>query len=638
LGYSGIENSLIIEFDTYPSNYITGACPLIADPNDNHVGLMRNGNPGHSVDSPAAVLNNITLEDGAVHTVNIAYVASTETLTVQIDGNLVATFQTSLNGIGLTDGMAWVGFTSGQGFARQDVDILSWYFNRPANCTQNQVALVSSQPQPSTTMLKDMLVSQTDGLQVLSGPAINAAKDGLLAWGSTNVIVAERLVLGTSPNNQIWYRIQKGDLSGWIIAQFNSVDYVLGGDVCTANNLPAPTQLTFRYDRKAAASYAIAHAYQNDAIWDPGSGRTTARLSRAIKVISSFLLANLIPFANFDYGGNISRQTGATGSAVFISESIWLGGLPMTTDVDLNAGCPGEDNTAGWRFCDPYFSRPWGFHTTLVSYYSKQSPHAPFTVNNNVLGDDGKGALVFISASPNAPTITTNDLIENKIFDLVGLQSGGVTGKRGPAGLFDSSRMWDFIKTNTPLHDIQAGDYLWIDSGPPPKGAGGADFHGFLVVGWGPIRACSEIMDDGINTRPIFSLQEGNGLDKLEATFTSSPETVPYIADFAGVRSSRRTQRTVPRPFYCTWYQQRYRREGNSTDPYNDEKEMIERGLESNGFGSGAFGFDLSSGKHNWYFYTLPDKVQIDVVGKLYVVTDWQWEPNSGQPVLERPQ
>jgi Legume lectin domain/Putative amidase domain len=132
LGYGGINNSLIIEFDTYPNNYISGACPWIADPNDNHVGLLRNGNPIHSVDSPAAVLNNITLEDGAVHTVNIAYVASTETLTVQIDGNLVATFQTSLNGIGLTDGMAWVGFTSGQGFARQDIDILSWYFNRQA--------------------------------------------------------------------------------------------------------------------------------------------------------------------------------------------------------------------------------------------------------------------------------------------------------------------------------------------------------------------------------------------------------------------------------------------------------------------------------------------------------------------------
>jgi hypothetical protein len=139
LGYGGINNSLIIEFDTYPSNYISGACPGIADPNDNHVGLLRNGNPIHSVDSPAAVLNNITLEDGAVHTVNIAYVASTETLTVQIDGNLVATFQTSLNGIGLTDGMAWVGFTSGQGFARQDIDILSWSFNRPAQTPTCQV-------------------------------------------------------------------------------------------------------------------------------------------------------------------------------------------------------------------------------------------------------------------------------------------------------------------------------------------------------------------------------------------------------------------------------------------------------------------------------------------------------------------
>jgi hypothetical protein len=143
IGYGGIDNSLIIEFDTYTNSYITAECGGVGDPNDNHIGLLRNGVPNHGPDTPAVVLNNIWMEDSNVHSVKITYVTTTQTLTVHMDDSLVASFQTSLEGLGMDDGWAWVGFTAGQGGARQDVDIWGWSFTRPMQTQTCQVDMLN---------------------------------------------------------------------------------------------------------------------------------------------------------------------------------------------------------------------------------------------------------------------------------------------------------------------------------------------------------------------------------------------------------------------------------------------------------------------------------------------------------------
>ncbi|KAB2892950.1 MAG: hypothetical protein F9K28_10685 [Bacteroidetes bacterium] len=106
---------------------------------------------------------------------------------------------------------------------------------------------------------------------------------------------------------------------------------------------------------------------------------------------------------------------------------------------------------------------------------------------------------------------------------------------------------------STNLAAINAGDYLFIN----PEGF---DKHGFLVAGWGPIQDCK---------------------DAIATTYTNLPvereeNTIPYIIDFSGGPNDR-VQTPVARPFYCSKYR-------------------------------GGFG---EMGRHEWYFFTLPDSVTI---------------------------
>ena len=86
LGYEGISNSLIVEFDTYRNR----------DRNDisvDHIGIMSNGGSNHSASSSLkgpiqASATSANIEDGMDHNVKIVWVASTETLGVYFDCDL----------------------------------------------------------------------------------------------------------------------------------------------------------------------------------------------------------------------------------------------------------------------------------------------------------------------------------------------------------------------------------------------------------------------------------------------------------------------------------------------------------------------------------------------------------------------
>jgi hypothetical protein len=94
---------------------------------------------------------------------------------VYIDGNFIVTFQTNLDDIDFNDGKAWVGFTSGQGLARQDIDIWNWSFTRSLQMAACQVAITSNPSQTISvyaTPLDVFTNNPIGGLSLNGGSAI----------------------------------------------------------------------------------------------------------------------------------------------------------------------------------------------------------------------------------------------------------------------------------------------------------------------------------------------------------------------------------------------------------------------------------------------------------------------------------
>lgn len=119
LGYSGITPSLAVEFDTW-----NNGAP--SDTSDNHIGIDLNG----SITSVQTV-DTAVLDDGTVFYVWIDYDGST--LTVRLSKSPVRPSSPTMSRaldlatiLGTTS--AFVGFTSGTGFAYSNHDILTWQF------------------------------------------------------------------------------------------------------------------------------------------------------------------------------------------------------------------------------------------------------------------------------------------------------------------------------------------------------------------------------------------------------------------------------------------------------------------------------------------------------------------------------
>lgn len=392
-------------------------------------------------------------------------------------------------------------------------------------------------------------------------------------------MVDARLDFGTAPNRQIWYRVNHlGDV-GWIVAHMNERDYVHGGDPC--GSIAPPTQLSFTYNRHAAANYAIEHSWQNNSLTNPIAG---FRVTRRLTVNQS---GYFIPFANFTYS-NLTGGTGATGSAMFISEAIWAGGLPMTL-ASTNSCDPNATNDAGWCWASTTGngnpSNPWDKHEQIVAYYTDSlapSTVGGYNVINTVLDSGSKGTRLdsftntldadFFSGNRDA-ALTEEDFFNNPDPpDSTDFNISIPTLRQGE--VLDVPDL-DF-RVSTNLGSIEMGDYILID---PFDTGGGA--HGFLVVGWGAIENC----EDSLTIRRIV----GNFTESRV-----SDNTVPYVVDFTTATSP------TPRPFYCSIY--------------NDQIPPV----------TGYFN------RHDWYFYTLSNSITINT-SQLFVDPNWQWDENAGQ-------
>ena len=94
IGYGGIDQSLIVEFDTFQNNGGADQGPeAFSDPTYDHIAIMKNGVANHASSSnlagpTQASDNSVNIEDGVDHEVKIEWVSSSQTLKVYFDCNL----------------------------------------------------------------------------------------------------------------------------------------------------------------------------------------------------------------------------------------------------------------------------------------------------------------------------------------------------------------------------------------------------------------------------------------------------------------------------------------------------------------------------------------------------------------------
>ena len=146
IGYSGVLNSVAIEFDTFDNGEVGGS---------NHVAVDTNGALNGTGVSPYGVsscsgfgFTSGCMSNGNVWTVNIAYNGTNLTVSVQDGANAVQNLiNTSIDIPSLLGtNNAFVGFTAGTGGGFENQDILNWQF---ANTPQ----LVNGVPEPGSLVL-----------------------------------------------------------------------------------------------------------------------------------------------------------------------------------------------------------------------------------------------------------------------------------------------------------------------------------------------------------------------------------------------------------------------------------------------------------------------------------------------------
>ncbi|MBT8244592.1 MAG: T9SS type B sorting domain-containing protein [Winogradskyella sp.] len=121
MGYQGIAESLIIEFDTYQNNIPSEG--LLADPFFDHIAIQRDGNPFHNNSSAnlagpiQASLTSQNIEDGNTHEIKIDWNATTEILSVFFDCELRLTLNLDIKNVIFSDDdsvfFGFVGSTGG---------------------------------------------------------------------------------------------------------------------------------------------------------------------------------------------------------------------------------------------------------------------------------------------------------------------------------------------------------------------------------------------------------------------------------------------------------------------------------------------------------------------------------------------
>ncbi len=162
-----IDNSLVIEFDTFFNDNQPAAAPIL-DPDSNHISVHTGGTGENdqreefSIGRATSADLGVNMSDGLDHTVRILYQPGT--LEVYFDGTLVITtpysFSTGgtfldsgapVGGLNLIGGnSAWVGFVGSSGGSLENHDVISWTWDSGGPGTNYCPANVNSSGNPAT--------------------------------------------------------------------------------------------------------------------------------------------------------------------------------------------------------------------------------------------------------------------------------------------------------------------------------------------------------------------------------------------------------------------------------------------------------------------------------------------------------
>jgi hypothetical protein len=289
-----------------------------------------------------------------------------------------------------------------------------------------------------------------------------------------------------------------------------------------------------------------------------------------------------------------------------------MGGMPMTISTQLSdQKCQNNFSEGGWRNCPTesdtlnrigFTSQAWKDHNTQIAYYTVSTVRFP-SVSNNILSIGFKGSCVNDiddknkqQANRDCPSI---DKL-NSISKLVELDKGLLIKNVkdvDKVNFFKNVLVPKVGRNQISLSQVKYGDYLWINSG-------GTNNHGLLVVGWGVMKDCivAVSMPSGFSNFPAESPQKSLIHDDL--TVDSIPDSiyVPFVVDYSygTIANIPPLQSTVPRPFYCTRF---------------DEK-ILQQGRTK------------FAGRHSWTFLNFPDVVKI-APQVLYADPTWQWTATS---------
>ncbi|HEY0552605.1 MAG TPA: L-type lectin-domain containing protein, partial [Verrucomicrobiae bacterium] len=129
LSYSGITNSLAVEFDTWQNS-------SDGDPNDHHIAVHSRGALGNSQSETASLglFTPADFSDGLVHQVRISYVPGAFLVFLDNFSTPVLNLNLDLSTLlALPGGKAWIGLMAGSGSSTETHDISTWSYAGFAN-------------------------------------------------------------------------------------------------------------------------------------------------------------------------------------------------------------------------------------------------------------------------------------------------------------------------------------------------------------------------------------------------------------------------------------------------------------------------------------------------------------------------
>ncbi len=154
-GYTGVPNSLAIEFDTFQN---------VEDPDNNHVAIHSNGVERNSRDLNAILAiaaPTFNINDGQQHHVRVSYVPGL--LSVYLDHGSEPTVTANVDFAGLLNlnaGRAWLGFTGISGGTGQSQEILNWTFSSSGD-TSTSISISDAQLVEGDSGSSNMLFTVT---------------------------------------------------------------------------------------------------------------------------------------------------------------------------------------------------------------------------------------------------------------------------------------------------------------------------------------------------------------------------------------------------------------------------------------------------------------------------------------------